>query len=231
MFKKMFATRGLLVLLAAVLLSACGALPSAAMPAGDTTETLYVAPFWKTCQGVGPMLCLQTRAVPEGDWQLFYNSIEGFTYEPGYQYELKVKKTDVANPPADASSLRYSLVEVVSKSAVEQTAQDLAGSSWKRITLQGTPVSGDEAITLEFLADGKLAGSAGCNRYGGSYTLQGIAFQTGALFSTKMACPEPAMQQETAYLQALDAMRYAMVSDGQILLVGPQMGYLTFAKN
>lgn len=230
MFKKMFATRGLLVLLAAVLLSACGALPSAAMPAGETTETLYVAPFWKTCQGVGPMLCLQTRATSEGEWQLFYNSIAGFTYEPGYLYQLKVKMSTVANPPADASSLRYTLVEIVSKTAVEQSAQDLTGSSWKLVTLQGSPVSGDEAITLEFLADGKLAGSAGCNRYGGGYTLQGVAFQTGALFSTKMACPEPAMQQETAYLQALDAMRYAQVSDGKLLLVSPQMGFLTFAK-
>lgn len=41
--------------------------------------------------------------------------IEGFTYEPGYFYTLSVKKTILANPPADASNVRYQLIEVVKK--------------------------------------------------------------------------------------------------------------------
>ena len=52
-----------------------------------------------------------------GDWGAFYNSIEGFEYEEGYEYVLKVKRDTVPNPPQDASALRYSLVEVVSKKA------------------------------------------------------------------------------------------------------------------
>lgn len=38
------------------------------------------------------------------------------------------------------------------------------------------------------------------------------------------------MQQETAFLKALDGMRCALISDGQILLVSPEMGSLNFAK-
>ena len=39
--------------------------------------------------------------------------IEGFTYEKGHRYKLKVKKTILANPPADGSAWKYELVEVL----------------------------------------------------------------------------------------------------------------------
>ena len=51
------------------------------------------------------------------DWEYFYyfDSIEGFNYEPGFVYGLQVKKTEVKNPPADGSSIRYELVKIISK--------------------------------------------------------------------------------------------------------------------
>lgn len=48
-------------------------------------------------------------------WSYFYDEIEGFQYEEGYVYELKVRVEEVENPPMDGSSLRYILVEVLSK--------------------------------------------------------------------------------------------------------------------
>ena len=39
--------------------------------------------------------------------------IEGFTYEKGHRYKLKVKKTILANPPADGLAWKYELVEVL----------------------------------------------------------------------------------------------------------------------
>ncbi len=72
------------------------------------------------CVGEMEGTCL---LVQEGDmigtenWEnfYFYDSIEGFTYEPGFVYGLIVKKTEVQNPPADGSSIRYELVKIVSK--------------------------------------------------------------------------------------------------------------------
>ena len=46
---------------------------------------------------------------------LFYSQIEGFEYEEGYTYELLVQVDPVENPPADASSLNYTLMEIVDK--------------------------------------------------------------------------------------------------------------------
>ncbi|HAC64347.1 MAG TPA: hypothetical protein DCF68_12600 [Cyanothece sp. UBA12306] len=54
--------------------------------------TLYVGPKTVDCTGVAPQQCLQIQEKPDDQWRLFYESIEGFNYEPGYLYELKVSK-------------------------------------------------------------------------------------------------------------------------------------------
>lgn len=49
-----------------------------------------------------------------GEWQhMPFGTIEGFTYERGHEYYLRVKKTTLANPPADASNCKYSLIEIL----------------------------------------------------------------------------------------------------------------------
>ncbi len=54
------------------------------------------------------------------DWEYFYyeDSIVGFDYEPGYMYDLIVRKIRVEAPPQDGSSIRYELIRVVSKERV-----------------------------------------------------------------------------------------------------------------
>ena len=65
-----------------------------------------------------PLLGIQVREVSESDWQVLpLTGIEGFDYKEGYAYRLKVKKTHLANPPADASNIRYKLLKVLSKQA------------------------------------------------------------------------------------------------------------------
>ena len=48
-----------------------------------------------------------------------FNTIAGFTYEKGNEYELFVKKTKLANPPKDSGSIRYELIRIVSQRKVE----------------------------------------------------------------------------------------------------------------
>ena len=48
-----------------------------------------------------------------------FNTIAGFTYEKGNEYELLVKKTKLANPPQDSGSVKYELLRVVSQRKVE----------------------------------------------------------------------------------------------------------------
>lgn len=84
------------------------------------------------------------------------------------------------------------------------TGGSLDGTSW-RLT-EWTISSIDPAqvtITAKF-ADGQVGGSGGVNSYGGPYTAgPGDAFKVGAVTSTLMAGPEPAMRGETAYFALL----------------------------
>ena len=80
-----------------------------------TIKTLFVDDKLADCQGVGDRKCMRTRESADGEWEFFYDDIEGFKYEPKYQYELKVEIKSDPSPPADGSSLKYRLLEVVSK--------------------------------------------------------------------------------------------------------------------
>ncbi len=79
------------------------------------TEKLVIASQQGDCVGVMPMKCLLVKKEGKTDWEFFYNAIEGFTYEPGYEYVIEVKKEQTEHPAADQSSLKYTLVKQVSK--------------------------------------------------------------------------------------------------------------------
>ncbi len=87
-------------------------------PANSGDKTMFVREQRIDCEGEGPMLCMQVRDARTDEWTLFYGRIEGFTYEDGYAYELRVNVEEVKAPKADASSKRLRLVEIVSKEKV-----------------------------------------------------------------------------------------------------------------
>ena len=70
---------------------------------------------WGDDMKKNPIECLLVKT--EGDseeWQdLGFKQIKGFTYERGHEYYLSVKRTILANPPADASDRRYELIRVL----------------------------------------------------------------------------------------------------------------------
>jgi heat shock protein HslJ len=172
--------------------------------------TLYVAPNLVYCVGVAPQQCMQVRQNPEDPWKLFYDQIEGFNYEEGYLYELKVAQETIANPPADSSSIRLKLVEIISQTPVSAS---LTETNWILETLAGErPVSNSE-VTAIFGADGNLYGSAGCNSYTTRYQVGGNTITIQPPVTTRMACPQLGVsEQETSYLAALEkAQSFAIV--------------------
>lgn len=65
----------------------------------------------------------------------------------------------------------------------------------------------DTGITAEFKsAEGKIGGSAGCNSYFVGYEINKNELTIiPPIGSTMMACPEPVMEQERKYLEAIEA--------------------------
>ena len=75
----------------------------------------------ETCQGLVEEQCLLVQegsAIDSDNWSYFYSEIEGFDYETGFLYDLEVLISERPKPlAADASSLRYELIKIISKTA------------------------------------------------------------------------------------------------------------------
>ena len=87
------------------------------------TVKMTIASERADCVGVGPQKCLLVKEKDDPNWTFLYNDIEGFTYEPGYEYEIEVRKEQRENPAQDQSSLRYILVKEISKE--RKVSQDI----------------------------------------------------------------------------------------------------------
>lgn len=114
------------------------------------------------------------------------------------------------------------------------TAPELENRRWVLVAygeperLQ-TVLPGSEIIATFDSTQATVSGSAGCNRYWGSYRLRGSQLSIGRLTHTEMACREPGgvMEQEQRYLRLLaTAESYQVLgpglriscSGGQVLL-------------
>jgi heat shock protein HslJ len=106
----------ILILIVAILIASC----SAQKLTSSKPQIYWVNSLKVSCTGVAPMKCLQVqknKTIEKGKWQNFYANIEGFDFQTGYIYKLSVKeeKIDPAKVPADGSSVKYTLVEVLEK--------------------------------------------------------------------------------------------------------------------
>ncbi len=190
-------------------------------PGAENQMVFLVGPELVDCVGVAPQQCMLVKRPEDADFGLFYDPIEGFTFEPGFEYELLVQVDKVDNPPADGSSLKYTLVQELSRTPVETSAEPLTleGPLWVLTDLLGTPdamtpASTETIVTAQF-AEGRVAGNAGCNSYNGPATIDGNNLTIGELASTLMMCSSEAVgAQETTYLSLLQSVAtYAIEGD------------------
>lgn len=110
-------------------------------------------------------------------------------------------------------------------SLTAQVAPTLDGVVWRATNIN----NGQEAvigliegaeITAVFARDGSLSGSAGCNNYVTSFTVEGDQLTIGMAAATMMFCAEPdgVMEQEAAYLAALGTVATYSIRDNVLEL-------------
>lgn len=59
---------------------------------------------------------MKIRIQGENDWKVYPTTfVDGFIFESGYFYTLKVKITHLNNPPLDAYDVQYELISLISK--------------------------------------------------------------------------------------------------------------------
>jgi heat shock protein HslJ len=97
-------------------------------------------------------------------------------------------------------------------------SQNLSGTSWEVIGYNNgkqavTSVLSGSTIRLDFASDGTLSGNSGCNSYNGTFTVTGNQITIGPIASTRMACSQELMDQESLYLAALGTAATYQIKD------------------
>lgn len=89
------------------------------MQVSAETGVMYA---WCDDKKENPIECMLVMSDDNpGVWEpLEFNGIEWFTYERGHEYYLLVKRTILANPPADAPDRTYSLIRILEDRAVTE---------------------------------------------------------------------------------------------------------------
>lgn len=165
------------------------------------------------CTGVAPMTCLQVKYKNSKDWELFYSSITGFKYQPGYRYVLLVERTKRKHVPADASAYTYKLRKVVKKQKIATT--DGAWSyvlkhKWKLIQMNGVTQENSPVFMVFDKNRDRVSGSSGCNSFFGGYEKSSGTLTFKHLAGTLMACDESRSKLEGTFLELLSdkTLRY-----------------------
>ena len=102
--------------------------------------------------------------------------------------------------------------------ATDASLDALEGTAWVVTALPPDPLLDGITLTLAF-EDGRAAGTDGCNRYRGSYTIENGELRIDGLASTMMACPEPVMHQGRRFSSALGNARSATLEDDTLVLL------------
>jgi heat shock protein HslJ len=93
--------------------------------------------------------------------------------------------------------------------------ESLHDTTWTIVMIGQMPVLDDVRTEVRF-ADGRISGTAGCNRFNGDYSIASNVLTVGPVVSTRMMCPEKQMAQEAKFLALMASKltkRYSVSGD------------------
>jgi heat shock protein HslJ len=143
--------------------------------------------------------------------------------------------TAIGQPPAALTPVAVPSLPPAAEVTVEPTVDPALGGlagTW-RLVAYGDPANPTAAlaeppVTLTFAPDG-LAGTGGCNTFGGRFVFENDTLAIADVVSTLMACADEAVgQQETVFLTALNTVTNFSFDENGRLLLAYEGGVLVF---
>jgi len=104
-------------------------------------------------------------------------------------------------------ALAFMLFQLQSRLSSATTGAEFAGIDWRPTSIAGESVPDDTDQFVRFEVDGSISGHGGCNRFFGALKSVDGGIEVGPLGATRMACPEPIMSREAAFLAAVQKTR------------------------
>jgi heat shock protein HslJ len=181
-----------------ILLGTIGFLCCSAGSKQDGKSVLWVNSSMGPCVGRAPTKCLQVQKADTLDpqaWKSFHSPIEGFEFQEGYFYKIVVQEhhQDTMGLGAEASSIEYTLVEILEK---RQDLRFRINGAWElrqmNAEFSGEGAGASQAPRLEIhIGDMRYMGNDGCNRFsGGLIQVDEYSIRFGIAAGTRMMCPE-----------------------------------------
>ena len=103
-----------------------------------------------------------------------------------------------------------------------QAAGTLEGPRWVLVSYAGTDGKTIQVLpgaeTTAQFDDGTVSGSTGCNNYNAPYKAKDGKLTVGLTATTMKMCPPPIMDQEAAYLAAIQAAASYKIADGTLTI-------------
>jgi putative lipoprotein len=137
--------------------------------------------------------------------------------------------------PTEGVDLMLQRVSGTAAGAAGPSSQPSLDGRWRLVGFRGEgqadeAIGADPPYTLEFLAEGRIAGQAHCNRYFGGYERSGPAeLEFTGVGATLAMCAAPSLSSE--FLRALDGVRSYELDDERLKLPFGQGGLLTFERD
>jgi len=100
------------------------------------------------------------------------------------------------------------------------------GISWRPVFVGADEIPENSGMFVKFEVDGSINGHGGCNSFSGSIEKSDAGTAIGPLASTRMACPEPIMNREAAFLEALQNTRHFGASPKRLQLLSEDRSLL-----
>jgi heat shock protein HslJ len=123
----------------------------------------------------------------------------------------------------DSATEGAGTTEETTTGEASETAAPVLGTTWtvqEIETADGTLMPApDTAASLQITDDGKVAGTTGCNGFGGNAEIGDGVITFTAVFATKMACSGEVGQIDSAMLAFLDGEVSSEVSGDSLTLI------------
>jgi heat shock protein HslJ len=170
-------------------------------------------------------------SMPRTEPQATAEGIRYSTEEGGRRLEVFIRQeicADVATGMPHPYQVRYELDGKGHAGCGGDPNALLTGGEWTVQSIDGVPVIEKSHVTIVFLEDWRVAGSASCNRFIGGYRLTGEGLSFSQMGTTMMACDDHLSQQESRFLEVLQAVsRFEISPEGHLVLHTPDQRSVT----
>ena len=210
--------------------------PTTNLNASKTT-TLVVNEEKINCEGNPNAKCLLIKKEGAKSFEIFYQNIEGFTFEEGYQQTILVNERYVANPMIKQAEPIYTFIKTLKKEQIftpkipptSGQPKSILDKKWvlrkMKDTDSSTTLIEDDGVYMDLKSnENKLTGKAPCNTFFGGLNTDNIStFQVVAVANTRMYCENNMKFEELFFTLLQNAERFELVGGKLSLYKGNRL--------